>query len=426
MRNGRGRRDRKLVLTKTNVRKKMTNKSYHHSSLQLVATFWLLVCSAAFLSYSIANPIAEWDMLAYAASADAMDGGSAEQIHSQAYFELQERLSAEEFEVITNKNNYRHVMYTDAQAFNEQLPYYSIRVSFNALLAKLNKLGLNIYDAGYWVTAAAFVLSLLLLWGSLNDRIHPVLQMMFPIMFFKFTMDLDVVRHILADSLSSVWVVFICIAYIRGTRLLLPLIALSAFVRVDLAIFAGLFLLLLFFTSERKNYFSLFVCGAVMVTNFLLVQEWAGSYGWKTLYYFAIISDMMATHPSEYGQLGFTLGEYVSSLMESRWISRMYIVTAAIVIANLVLWKSGSLGEHNKKFCRVSAVCVLYIAAHYLIFPQLYLRFFVGQNMVIFACFAVLCTHYWHAYVDDRRRNVRLPGNRVVDVDLLKRMFSVN
>lgn len=403
----------------------MANKSYYHSSLQLVATFWLLVCSAAFLSYSISNPIAEWDMLAYAASADAMDGGSAEEIHNRVYVELEERLTAAEFDQITNKNHYRKVMYTDAQAFNEQLPYYSIRVTFNALLAKVHSMGVSLYDAGYWVTATAFVLSLLVLWGSLNDRVHPVLQMLFPIMFFKYTMDLEAVRQILADSLSSLWVVFICIAYIRETRLLLPLIALSAFVRVDLAIFSGLFLLLLLATSERKKYFSLLACGAVMVTCFLLVQEWAGSYGWKTLYYFAIISDMMATHPSEYGQLGFTVGEYLNSLVDSsRWISPMYWITTAFAVATLVIWRSGNLGEQNQKFCRISAVCLLYVAAHYLIFPQLYLRFFVAQNMMIFACFSVLATHYWHVYVDDRRRSVRLTGSR--DVDLSNRRFTLH
>lgn len=403
----------------------MTNKSYHHSMLQLVATFWLLACSAAFLVYSIANPVAEWDMLAYAASADAMDGGSAELIHERAYSELEERLSAEEFNKITNGNHYRQVMYKDAEAFSEQLPYYSIRVTFNALLAKLNGVGMSLYDAGYWVTASAFILSLLVLWGTLNDRIHPVLQLMLPIIFFKYTRDLEIVRHILADSLSSLWVVFICIAYIRGTRLLLPLIALSAFVRVDLAIFSGIFLLLLIATSDRKQYLSLLTCGAVMVTCFLLVQEWAGSYGWKTLYYFAIISDMLATHPSEYGQIGFSVGEYLNSLVDpSRWISPMYWITGAFALVTLLLWKSANLGEHNKKFCRVSAVCLCYIAAHYVIFPQLYLRFFVGQNMMIFASFAVLATHYWHVYVDDRRKAVRLPGRHFGDTAVVRRKLK--
>ena len=394
----------------------MTNKSYHHSRLQLVATFWILLCSASFLVYSINNPIVEWDMLAYAASAETIHGASPEEVHTRAYAQLKDRATAAEYERITNGNHYRQVMHEDAQAFNEQLPYYSIRVTFNSLLAQLNKLGVDIYDAGYWVTASAFVLTLLVLWGSLNNRVHPVLQMIFPLMFFKYSMDLDVVRQILADSLSSVWVVFICIAYLRETRLLLPLIALSVFVRVDLMIFSVLFLLLLFATSERKKYIEFFVCGAFLVLFYMLVQKWAGSYGWKTLYYFAILNDMMPTHPSQYGSIGFTFSDYLSSLVDpSRWISSMYWVTAAISTVTLLVWKSANLDEGNKRVCRVSAVCLLYIVAHYFVFPHMYLRFFVGQNMMIFACFSVLSTHYWHVFVDDRRRGVRLPGMRVID-----------
>ncbi len=390
----------------------MTNRSYHHSSMQLVATLWLIFSSAAFLTYALANPIAEWDMLAYAASAETIDNTPREVIHSRVYAELKERVTPAEYATITSGNHYRTVMHADAQAFYEQLPYYSIRVSFNALLANLKSFGLSVYDAGYWVSAAAFVFSLLVLWGGLNDRIHPALQILFPILFYKATMDLDVIRQILADSLSSVWVVFICIAYLRNSRLLLPLIALSVMVRVDLIIFSGLLLLLMLFTSERKRYPGLFLCGGMLLVLFLLVQQWAGSYGWKTLYYFAIITDMIATHPSVYGEIGFTFKEYLASLVDpSRWISRVYLLTALFSLISLSMWIIGNLGEYNRRVCRISGVCMMYIAVHYLIFPQMYLRFFVGQNMVIFACVAILCTHYWHVYVGDRRSAVRAPDS---------------
>lgn len=392
----------------------MPNKSYHHSAIQFAATLWLLISCAAFLAYALTNPKAEWDMLAYAASAETINNSSSETLHNRVYSELKERTTEDEYNAITSGNYYRLVMYEDAEAFYEQLPYYSIRVTFNTLLAKLKNIGLSVYDAGYWVSATAFVFALLVLWGALNDRIHPALQVLFPLMFYKFTLDLDVVRQILADSLSSVWVVFMCVAYLRKSRLLLPLIALSVLVRVDLIIFSGLLLLLLLVTSERKKVYSLILCGGVLLGLFLTVQQWAGSYGWKTLYYFAIITDMIATHPSEYGGVGFTSSEYLKSLFDSsRYVSRVYWVTAAFSLMTLIVWRVGNLGAYSKRVCRISCVCVLYIAIHYLIFPQMYMRFFVGQNLVIFACFAIMCTHYWHVFADDRRRAVRLPGSEL-------------
>ncbi len=348
-------------------------------------------------------------MLAYAASADVINGTSPEEIHSRVYAELRDRTSPETYQRIIAGNHYRQVMHKDADAFNEQLPYYSRRVTFNALLEAINDFGVSFYDAGYWVTALAFILAFLVLWGSLNDRIHPLLQLMFPLVFLKYSMDLEIIRQILADSLSSLWVVLICIAYFRETRLLLPLIALSVFVRVDLVIFSGLLLLMLFVSSDRKKYPALFACGIALVAAFFFVQRWAGSYGWQTLYYFAIISDMLATHPSQYGSIGFTLSDYLNSLADtSRWISPMYGITALFSVMTLLVWRFAKLGEYNLKVCRITLVCVLYIVVHYLVFPQMYLRFFVGQNMMIFAGFSVLCTHLWHVYVDDRRQNIRL------------------
>ena len=378
-------------------------KSFYSDRLQLAASVWLIVTSLVFVSYALLNPKAHWDMLAYAATAEQLNKTDPQVIHEKVYNELEARVSAEEFETITSSNHYRTVMYDDVQAFNEQLPYYSIRIAFNALLATFSDLGVSAYDTGFVISALAFVVSLLVIWGSLVNRIHPVVQIILPLLFYNYTDSLQVIRIILADSLATLWAASICIAYLRKSRMLFVLIALSALFRIDLAIFAGLVLLLMLFTEDRKNVRLLALCGVFLVGSFLLVQYWAGSYGWKTLYYFAIISDMNATHPSEYRELGFTIEEYFRSLYDpSRWFSKMYLVTALCGIITLFVWRTSETDSFNRRVCRISFVCILYIAVHYFIFPQMYLRFFVSQNLMIVAGFGVLCTSYWCAYVKDK------------------------
>ena len=56
---------------------------------------------------------------------------------------------------------------------------------------------------------------------------------------------------------------------------------------------------------------------------------------------------------------------------------------------------------------------MLYIVVHFLIFPQMYLRFFVGQNLMIYAGFAMLCTHYWRVFAADRGKSARLPMENI-------------
>ena len=381
----------------------VVNTSYYKSPLQFIASTWLLISSVLIFAYALANPIAEWDMLAYAASAEALDNPDAENIHDTVYSELRARTTDEEFYALTASNSYRTVMYQDSNAFYEQLPYYSIRITYNSLLAGIKDFGVSVYDAGYWITASAFVLALLVLWGSTNDRVHPLIQLLLPIVFYKYTKDLDVVRHMLADSLAAVWVVFMCVAYMRDSRLLLFLVATSVLVRVDLFIFSSLLLALMYLTDGKRLFFPLTLCSVFLVGSFLAIQSWAGSYGWSTLYYFAIISDMSATHPSVYGDTAFTLKDYLNTLfVPGRWVSNMFVVTALFSTIILVGWKRIPMNQFNRRVCRISLVCTLYIAAHYLIFPQMYLRFFVAQNLVIFTGFAVLCTHCWYAYAEGR------------------------
>ena len=88
-------------------------------------------------------------------------------------------------------------------------------------------------------------MSLLVIWGSLVNRIHPVVQIILPLLFYNYTDNLQVIRIILADSLATLWAASICIAYLRKSRMLFVLIALSALFRIDLAIFAGLVLSLI-------------------------------------------------------------------------------------------------------------------------------------------------------------------------------------
>ncbi|MEM7256561.1 MAG: hypothetical protein AAF404_04140, partial [Pseudomonadota bacterium] len=282
--------------------------------LERVAVVWVLACSAFFYVWSLANPHPEWDMLVYAASAEVLNQTPYEEIHPRVYSELEQRLSAEEYAHITMGDYYRTVMYENADAFMEQLPFYRIRVTFNSLIAFAGRHGISLYTAGHVISATAIISCFLFVWFVFRRNIHPLLQLLMPVVFYKFTRELEVMQQILADSLASVWVAFICYAYARRSALLLPLIAVSVLVRVDLFIFSGLMLMLLLLTEKIQKWGGIIFCGCILVSVFLAIQHWADSYGWQALYYFAIISEMSATHPSAYSDTGFTFGEYVHSL----------------------------------------------------------------------------------------------------------------
>jgi hypothetical protein len=399
----------------------MTGAVFSSGLIKRIAAVWVLVCSAIFYLWSIANPNAEWDMLLYAASAELLNDAPYSEVHEKVYSNLERRLSAEEFSAISGGDHYRTVMYEDAQAFMEQLPYYRIRVTFNSLLALASSQGFDVYAAGHFISATAIVLCFLLLWFTFRNHIHPLIQMVLPIVFYKYTRELEVMGQILADSLASLWVVFICIAYTRRSALLLLLIGVSVLVRVDLFIFAVLMLLLLLYTERVRRWPPILLTGGVVICIFLAIQQWADSYGWKSLYYFAILSEMTATHPSVYQGLSFTLAEYFHSLVfPPRWVSKMYVVTALCSLATVLLPRWYPLtSDLQRRVCEISGICLLYIAGHYLIFPQMYLRFFVAQNMVVFTAFSIVLTQVIRSLVaapaDLKRLSVLAQGKRLHD-----------
>jgi hypothetical protein len=383
--------------------------------LKKVAAIWMIACSALLFTFAVTHPLAEWDMLVYAASAEKLNGTPANEIHAKVYDDLQAKLSAEEFQRITQGDSYRTAMYEDEGAFLEQMPFYRIRVTFNSILAFAGRSGIGIYEAGHFVSATAFTICFLLVWLGFRQYIHPLFQLTMPVLFYKYTRELEVMQQILADSLASMWVAIICVAYTQKSRFLLPLIAVAVLVRVDLFIFSGLMLMLLLLTEPKHRFPAVFACGAFLVTAFLLVQNWADSYGWKTLYYFAFISEMSATHPSIYSHIAFTFQEYVTALYDPpRWISKMYLVTVLCSMVTLIFWNHArGLSEFEHRVCRVSGICIIYITAHYMIFPQMYLRFFVAQNFMVFTGFAVIMT----CYIESRRRSKSLAPPEHIPAD---------
>ena len=374
----------------------MINALTTTSMLRRVAAIWVITCSALFFTYSITHPLAEWDMLVYAASAEKLNGTPRNQIHATVYGDLQSKLSEAEFQKVTTGDSYRAAMYEDEEAFLEQIPFYRIRVTFNSIIAFAGRSGIGIYEAGHFVSTTAFTLCFLLVWFGFRQHIHPIFQITMPVLFYKYTRELEVMQQILADSLASVWVAIICIAYTRRSRLLLPLIAVAVLVRVDLFIFSGLMLLMLLLTEPKHRFPAIFACGAFLVTAFLMIQNLADSYGWKTLYYFAFISEMSATHPSIYSHIEFSFQDYLTALYDPpRWISKMYLITVLCSLFTLFTWNQArNLTEFEHRVCRVSGICLVYITAHYMIFPQMYLRFFVAQNFMVFTGFVVITSCY--------------------------------
>ena len=371
--------------------------------------FWvlvlLLVGIAVNFMITIANPIAFWDMLGYAASVYSLTSSDPTVIHTAVFSDFKSYASPAVYQELTASSEYRATLASDPNGFYQQIPFYKIRFFYVLILYAFAQLGFSIFDAINIVSATFSSAALLVLFLGLRNHLHSLLWILTPIAFYGVTTDLTVVRAGGVDAFAFFWVSLTVVAFVRGHRYLLPLIALSVMVRTDLVIHAALLfgvLLLL----DRSNWRNIAMWGLACLVMYAGINVWAGNYGWSTLIYFVFVSEMSATHPEVYAQYTFTVKDYIGFIFNNtEWISTWFWLTLGCGTLSLMLFFTTTTAPLRnvssatyfavKRLNIVGVISLAYIALHYLLFPSIYMRFFTGQCMLlVIALFATVSYIY--------------------------------
>jgi len=101
---------------------------------------------------------------------------------------------------------------------------------------------------------------------------------------------------------------------------------------------------------------------------------------------------MLATHPEQYSKNALTVKQYLGFLFSKHdWISNWFWVAIAISVLNLGIFLRDLLStrfnlhttdiqlQYARRLQTISAICLVYIALHYVLFPAIFMRFFYGQ-----------------------------------------------
>ena len=355
--------------------------------------FMLALCLGLFV-FAIKSPIQNWDMLGYAASVVTIENTDKDYIHKYVYQQYKAYATPEEFKELTETSSYRKTMSQNAEAFNQQIPFYKIRIILVLLVFFLVKLGVNIFVASHLITAAFTCLGILVFYDAFRKRILPAFWIVIPIFLVGFGI-VDVARMVTADSIAFLWVALICYTFLNSKwKTFFLLLATSVLIRTDMIFLIGLF----------SGYFILFrpELRLIAITTllasigiYLSINSYANNYGWSTVFYYAVISDMEATHPLEYSSIGVSIEQYLSAVKSnlakffpSRAISLFAIaifLQVTIFAASLRRKLSFALvfrGILNHPILLLTTISILYIIIHYILFPLLFERFFIGYYMI--------------------------------------------
>ena len=353
----------------------------------------ITLSSLLFFAFCIYSPDQNWDMLGYSASAISLENNDPEFIHNYIYSELESYASDSELTKLTAGNDYAVAMHQDANAFYQQIPYYKIRIVFVGLTYMLTKIGINIFSAAHMITAAAGSLGLMLFFYAYRKYIKPSFWLLTPF-FFVLCGAFDTSQYVTADTLAFLWIGAICFSFIRQHWSVFPIIAAAVLIRTDMAVFVALALTYIFFFwpgARMRAFITAIVAGILYVS----VNKLMGNYGWSTVFYFVFISDMSATHPAVFSQLGISAQQYIYEIIANLvwvfyetefWVFISYVLVQCLLFYNFI---ENNLSIKEKlvrcasdPIISLTIISCAYIFLHYLLFPTMWTRFFIGQYMI--------------------------------------------
>jgi hypothetical protein len=358
------------------------------------AHMYIIVVSIFLFAYTFSTPIQNWDMLGYAASATSLLNTDVNYIHSTVYEQFKQYASNEEYLQLTINHSYRNVMFNDPIAFSQQIPFYKIRILFTLLILGFVKMGVNVFVASHFITTAFTCTGILVFYYAFRKYIHPYFWAVIPIFFILFGGH-DVARIVTADSLAFLWVGLICYAFLEQKWLaFFTLLILSTLVRTDMLVLTALFTTYLFFFHKDLRIASLITL-VISVLLFIAINKYTGNYGWSAVFYYALVSDMMATNPEVYSTYGISISQYFKALFSGLSlffydIPTLFFEAVVTLQFSILLLENKDTTSEKSFFSRLfdspmfilTLISILYVASHYLLFPLLDSRFFVGQYLI--------------------------------------------
>lgn len=354
--------------------------------------------------YGLYNPVVHWDHIAYAAIAWDLIGYDITTVHKLSYEQLKSYAAPLEYEALVGIDFYRSTMYSNVAAFEQQFPYYSTRILYILPLVVAAKLDLNLFGVINFFSAFYHGLGLLVIYFGLRNYIGTIFWLLLPAVFYLFTEELFIVSSSGVDSMAFLWVLFIIVAFLRNSGWLYPLLMTIILIRTDALIFV---VLLLFFNVciYRSELWRSIAIGMACVVIYVLVNRWAGNYGWNTLFYYVFVSEMTETHPLSYVDYSVELKTYISHLLNPNWIPGVLCLCLGLwtVTGFLCVREygdgSGRMDAESEmliyKALIVSNTAIIYIFLHYLLFPLILTRFFYAHYLVTYIGFACVCTLLW-------------------------------
>ena len=337
-------------------------------------------------------------MLAYAAIHYQRQGLSNEQAHGKIYNELLPQLDSATQAFLTTEPFDRKAK-ASPEFFAEQLPFYTTKPLYNALVSALCIAGLTPLEAMRMISAIGYGLVALCVFAFFVRLFHPVLALLFSLLLPLMPVAMLTARLLTPDMLSSAFVLWAFALYLLHKRFHAPvfLLLLSIGLRVDNAVIALAAALLFALANDAlraRLYGIAYAILAVMI--YLVIGQAFGGYGWKITFQHSILD--LATKVSTWAATPLTFDIYIDALVKGIRRYQLVILPALFFTAASIAATKSLLEKRlfDSGLVAVAAVLLISMCVKFLAFPRFDVRYYVPQYVfaLLLIVIAVLPQRY--------------------------------
>lgn len=295
----------------------MATKIFPPTPLRLWHALCLLIFLAAFgyaAFLGFTRPYHNWDMLAYVGSAISWSEPDTQRLYDKAMTDVNSVVGPEHY-----KNMSTSILSNNPESFRQQLPFYTVKPLYVALVFALHRMG-STYGAATWHISVFSFLALglvLALWRSRLDYGVWLLAIVVLSCLGEWPM-LSLARFSTPDALATT-LIMAALFFLLKRRSLAAFIGIGAasiLARPDALVLLVLASAFVYCAREEQGRFTLkqtTLAIAIFVAVYVTVQVAAGGYGWTKLFYYTFIEKL--SRPAE-TSVHLTPATYVEVL---RW-----------------------------------------------------------------------------------------------------------
>lgn len=321
---------------------------------------------------------------------------SINEIHKKVFDELKVRnpkiftdnLNDTESETI-GANNYYYTLSKNANAYEEELEFFTVKPFYNAINSVFYKFGVSASTSTFLISIISYTLLIFLLFIFLNHQIKKTeLAFTLTILISLFKPLLDSTRHATPDMLACLLLLLAVYFFIYKKNILLTTVfsMLTIFTRPEYFIFFSFLLVLI--TIFRKSFpykiSEVAICYSFLSLSFIIIQLYSKiSWGVLFMNQFTKVQFFPISNPDP-----FVFGDYINYVKRKIFLEFNSSYFIILLIFTIIIFGKSLFNKQKiekKPFLIFSFIITIYISVfvRFLSFPILVNRMMIGFYLLI-------------------------------------------